>query len=352
MRLIEPHIQLLSLTKQSSSAIWIARWSGNLHRKLRSRFGIDKLKDRVLDLVPNCLQNLHRRSVRSSHNVPFGATESICYKASKHDGPKICLTQEMLPKFIKWYHEKMAHIEGSSWIERTLKRHFYHPKMDDEINKLIQSCEACQKYKWGSRQYGELSPRDAVLLPWQEIHCDTIGPWTIDLRAQTLEFKAITTIDPVTNLVKITPLITKTAAEVAAGVENNWIACYPRPLRCVSDQGPEFSEEFTNMLANNGIKHRFSSARNPQGNSIVERIHQAIGNVLRIQVAAENPKTRYQAERVIHKTLATAKIVQGRKSQSDDCISLIISELWRLDVGGQTQASDRRFRQNRNLDSR
>ena len=106
------------------------------------------------------------------------------------------------------------------------------------------------------------------------------------------------------------------------------------------------------MLANNGIKHRFSSARNPQGNSIVERIHQAIGNVLRIQVAAENPKTRYQAERVIHKTLATAKIVQGRKSQSDDCISLIISELWRLDVGGQTQASDRRFRQNRNLDSR
>ena len=60
------------------------------------------------------------------------------------------------------------------------------------------------------------------------------------------------------------------------------------------------------MLADNGIKHRFSSARNPQGNSIVERIHQAIGNVLRIQVAAENPKTRYEADRVIHKTLATA----------------------------------------------
>ena len=212
----------------------------------------------------------------------------------------------MLPKFIKWYHETMAHVEGSSRIERTLKRHYYHPQMDEEINKLIQSCEACQKYKRGSRQYGELSPRDAVLLPWQEIHCDTIGPWTIDLRAQTLEFKAITTIDPVTNLVEITPLITKTAAEVAAGVENNWIARYPRPLRCVSDQGPEFGEEFTNMLADNGIKHRFSSARNPQGNSIVERIHQAIGNVLRIQVAAENPKTRYEADRVIHKTLATA----------------------------------------------
>ena len=91
-----------------------------------------------------------------------------------------------------------------------------------------------------------------------------------------------------------------------AGVENNWIARYPCPLKCVSDQGPEFGEEFRSMLLKNGIKHSTSTARNPQGNSLVERIHQAIGNVLRIQVEAENPKSKHEAEAVINKTIATA----------------------------------------------
>ena len=158
--------------------------------------------------------------------------------------------------------------------------------------------------KHGAKQYGELAPRDATTTPWQEIHCDTIGPWKIELRAKTLEFKAMTTIYPATNLVEINPLITKTADEGADTVYNNWICRYPRPLKCNSDQGPEFSQEFTDMLEDNGIEHTTSTSRNPQGNSIIERIHQAIGNVLRIVVVAEDPKTVHQATQVINKTLA------------------------------------------------
>ena len=60
------------------------------------------------------------------------------------------------------------------------------------------------------------------------------------------------------------------------------------------------------MLTDNGISHTTSTSRNPQGNSIVERIHQAIGNVLRITIASEDPKTMHEAKAVIDKTLATA----------------------------------------------
>ena len=62
--------------------------------------------------------------------------------------------------------------------------------------------------------------------------------------AKMLTFKAVTVISPVTNLVEINPLITKTANEVADAVENNWISRYPRREKCVFDNGPEFTTEF------------------------------------------------------------------------------------------------------------
>ena len=60
------------------------------------------------------------------------------------------------------------------------------------------------------------------------------------------------------------------------------------------------------MLQRHGIDHDTSSPRNPQGNSINERIHQSIENVLRIVVAAENPRSVHEGQQVIKKTLAIA----------------------------------------------
>ena len=89
-------------------------------------------------------------------------------------------------------------------------------------------------------------------------------------------------------------------------MENTWLSCYPRPVHCVTDQGPEFSFEFQQMLANHGIVHSTSSSRNPQGNSIIERIHQSIGQVLQTVVVSRNPKSAAEGQAVIRETLATA----------------------------------------------
>ena len=128
-------------------------------------------------------------------------------------------------------------------------------------------------------------------MPWQEVHCDSIGPWTIELRARKLTFHALTMIDPCTNLVEIAHTLTTGAVENAAALENNWMARYPRPIKVLSDQGPEFAQEFTDICKKNGCVHDTSSSRNPQGNSIIERIHQTIGQVLRTVTRARNPKT-------------------------------------------------------------
>jgi transposase InsO family protein len=113
-------------------------------------------------------------------------------------------------------------------------------------------------------------------------------------------------IDACTNLVEIQHTMSTTAAEGAAAVENTWLARYPRPLKIVTDQGPEFSTEFSDMCERNGVKHDTSTSCNPQGNALIERIHQTIGQVLRTVVVAKDPKTIHEATAVINETLATA----------------------------------------------
>lgn len=121
-----------------------------------------------------------------------------------------------------------------------------------------------------------------------------------------LTFKAMTMVDPSTNLIEIAPMLTTTSKEGASIVENNWFAQYPHPLKCVTDQGPEFAFDFQAMLQKNSIHHSASTSHNPHGNSMIERNHQAIGQVLCTIVVAHNPKSVEEGKAVIAETLATA----------------------------------------------
>ena len=218
----------------------------------------------------------------------------------------ICGVNRLSLMIVRFYHETMAHAEGAGRLARTIKQHFHHSDIDNVCKQHIEACNTCALNKRGGKIYGETAPRDASVLPWQEVHCDSIGPWKIDLRARTLTFHALTMVDPCTNLVEIKRTLTTTAQENAAALENTWLARYPRPLRIVTDQGPEFSQEFTDMCGNHGITHSTSTSRNPQGNAIIERTHQTIGQVLRTVVKSRNPRSIHEAEAVIEETLATA----------------------------------------------
>jgi transposase InsO family protein len=61
-----------------------------------------------------------------------------------------------------------------------------------------------------------------------------------------------------------------------------WFTRYPWPSQVVLDRGTEFMAEFTHMLkAKYGITKKAITKRNPQANSIIERVlHQTIGNMI------------------------------------------------------------------------
>jgi transposase InsO family protein len=62
---------------------------------------------------------------------------------------------------------------------------------------------------------------------------------------------------------------------------NNWLCRYPRPIQVTFDNGSEFKSVFKEMCDNLGITCRPTTSYNPQGNSIIERIYQVMGNMLR-----------------------------------------------------------------------
>jgi hypothetical protein len=63
--------------------------------------------------------------------------------------------------------------------------------------------------------------------------------------------------------------------------DNQWLCRYPRPYKCIYDQGSAFtSNEFQELLSSYRIVPSPTTIQNPQANSILERVHQVIGNML------------------------------------------------------------------------
>ena len=218
---------------------------------------------------------------------------------------KICIPSALLDKLIDWYHLSLAHA-GITNMEATISRHFTHPKLGARIRERVGACDICQRMKTGSKAYGKLPARDVRIAPWYEVHVDLIGPWKITVGNVEISFKALTMIDPVTNLLEIVPYRSKSAHHISRLFENTWLSRYPRPMRVVFDRGAEFKGPFMNMLRSNGIEAHPTSTKNPTANAICERVHLTIGNVLRTLMHTRNPNRPTDVDEIIEQALATA----------------------------------------------
>ena len=141
---------------------------------------------------------------------------------------------------------------------------------------------------------------------------DLISPWFIKVNEETILFHALTIIDTVTNLVELVRIENKTSAHVAMKFETTWLSRYPRPLYCISDQGGEFiGWGFQQMLERYAIHPRTTTSKNPQANAICERMHQAVGNTLRVFTSVQPPASTIHANQLIDMALSNAMYATG-----------------------------------------
>ena len=91
-------------------------------------------------------------------------------------------------------------------------------------------------------------------------------------------------IDPATGWFEICSIPENefNSTRVSQLFNRSWLARYPRPTRVLSDNGSEFKKHFKALLKEFGIKRKTITPKNPQANSIIERIHGVINNMLRV----------------------------------------------------------------------
>ena len=77
--------------------------------------------------------------------------------------------------------------------------------------------------------------------------------------------------------------------------------------RCVHDMGGEFTGgSFQRLLTQLHIKDVQSTSKNPQSNSICERMHQTVANILRTTLHSSEPHNLSQARDIVDAALASA----------------------------------------------
>eukprot|EP00957_Ditylum_brightwellii_P211803 15366617-Ditylum_brightwellii.AAC.1 len=101
-------------------------------------------------------------------------------------------------------------------------------------------------------------------------------------KKKDLTLWCVTMIDPVTSWFEIAEIKAKRSDIIASVVETTWLTRYPYPTQVVLDRGKEFMAEFSEMILKYyGVKKKPITIRNPQANSIIEKIHQTIGKMIR-----------------------------------------------------------------------
>ena len=110
--------------------------------------------------------------------------------------------------------------------------------------------------------------------PWDVVHVDLIGPYD--------GYYGITIIDQATRWLEVGVQLDQNILTTAESFDCEWICRYPRPVQVIHDLGAEFTgEEFQELLQSYGIKSKPITAKNPQANSICERVHMELLNDVR-----------------------------------------------------------------------
>ena len=150
---------------------------------------------------------------------------------------KTALPSQLIDPTIQWYHEILGHC-GVNRLYESIRQHFHVPGLRQKCEAY--KCTVCQKNKLLGPGYGMLPPREAPLAPWSEMMIHLIGPWKMKINDEDVYFNALTCIDPVTILVEIIRIENKTAQHGRCKFEEYWLNRYPRPNRCIHDNGGKF----------------------------------------------------------------------------------------------------------------
>ena len=194
----------------------------------------------------------------------------------------ICAPTSLQTPAAEWHHYHLCH-PGETRLELTLRQHYDWKGLRTTVQKACRACTICAEAKKKEVKFGKLPPKkNPEGIPWHTLCIDLIGEYEFGENEKKIKLRCLTMIDPATGWFEIVRVARPRADHVANALEFAWLSRCPWPTEVVLDRGNEFTREVKDMLRTDyGIKRKPITVRNPQANSIVERVHKTIHNMIR-----------------------------------------------------------------------
>ena len=158
--------------------------------------------------------------------------------------------------------------------------------------EVAQSCPQCQRGSdYGHRQKttGTIESKG----PWDTLSVDIVGPLPADRRHEFI----IVFVDCYSRFTVLVPASNHTADTVSEALLRHVVPYFGTPRRLLSDRGREFVGEVWGKLTSSlGIQRVLTSPYHPEGNSINERSHRTMNNMLRARLLRDLPSRKWVVE--------------------------------------------------------
>jgi hypothetical protein len=180
--------------------------------------------------------------------------------------------------------EHDSEVAGHMGMDKTgelIKRNFYWPGMDEEIEDYVRSCDDCQRNKASRhKRYGTLHPLELSYSPWDSIAMDFIVSLPESEGCSTIWV----VIDRFTKMAHFIPIKNKekTAENCAKLFLWNVWRLHGLPSDIVSDRDSVFTSKFwASLMEKLNLRLRKSTAFHPQTDGQTERVNQSVEHYLR-----------------------------------------------------------------------
>ncbi|GJP73226.1 hypothetical protein CLOP_g3965 [Closterium sp. NIES-67] len=180
------------------------------------------------------------------------------------------------------YHEVLyAGHFGSNKTLTGIAKHYYWPHLAEDVQKLVTSCDTCQRMKSSKqKKAGLLQPLPVPEQPWQVVSLDFIT----GLPPTSSGHDAIlVVIDKFSKMGHFIPTHTTARTEETAQLfVRHIISQHGIPTTLISDRDPKFTSKFwKELMSLLGTKLAMSSAYHPQTDGQTERLNQIVEQLLR-----------------------------------------------------------------------
>jgi uncharacterized protein YoxC len=190
---------------------------------------------------------------------------------AKGDRPAKCVpAMTERQALVQRYHD-VAHF-GVDKVFKTLQQTYEWEGMRSLIKEVAKNCHQCARV-----DSTQNPPRENQPLPvskrLKRWHIDLVGPLP---RSKMGNCYAVVAVDAATKWVEAGAIPNKRSATIRSWTYINIICRFGAPTEMVSDNGKEFSKNFSKMLQPLHIRHRHTSQYHPQANGAVEKVNDVI----------------------------------------------------------------------------